>query len=74
MLFFCLVSLYPSFTNWLEVTVHRYPVNVTAYAHLKSPAAMGHMLCPRNSTGPWRISGVISHGVGGNVYKIYKPQ
>ena len=44
MLFFCLVSLYPSFTNWLEVTVHRYPVNVTAYAHLKSPAAMGNML------------------------------
>ena len=45
------------------VTVHRYPVNVTAYAHLKSPAAMGHMLCPRNGTGPWLISGVISHGV-----------
>lgn len=26
--------------------VHRYHMNVTAYAHLKSPAATGHMLAP----------------------------
>ena len=55
-----------------SVTVHKYPVNVTAYAHLKSPAAMGHMLCPRNGTGPWLISGGISHGVNSNIYFFNK--
>ena len=34
-----------------DVIVHRYPVNVTAYAHLRLPAAMGHMLWPYNCIG-----------------------
>lgn len=49
------------------VTVHRYPVNVTAYARLKSPAAMGHMFWLHNRTGPWLIRGMISHGVNSNL-------
>ncbi len=50
----CLQDLNPGFSvpSKPMVTVLKYPVNVTAYPHLKSPAAIGRMLCPRNGTGP----------------------
>jgi len=40
------------FTSSPFTAVHRRPVNATAYAHFKLPAAMGHMLWPQNDAGP----------------------
>ncbi len=49
-----------------NVAVHRYPVNVTAYAHLRLPAAIGHMLWPHYDTGSRSINGGIDQGMNGN--------
>ncbi len=61
-------KLYTSFST--VVTVHRYPVNVTAYAHLRLPAAMGHMLWPHYDTGSRSMNGVTDRSVdAANCYK-----